>query len=168
MPWGRRANAAAMPIDNPEFSMRASRRSMSNIAILMLVLLCGYVGQTLIKYGLRKVGSFQFGSSKVMIDFFMACATSVHIWVGVMVVTLGFLTWMTLLSRLDLSQALPMLAFGYLPWLVIGKYFLGEAVTPMRVVGVMLIVVGVFCTAYTGRSAHLPNPHAAVPEAHGR
>ncbi len=137
---------------------------MSNIAILLLVLLCGYVGQTLIKVGLRRVGSFQFGSSKVMLEFFIGCATSPQIWAGIMIVTLGFLTWMTLLSRLDLSQALPMLAFGYVPWLVIGKYFLGEAVTPMRVIGVMLIVIGVLCTAYTGKAAQVHGPHGTAPE----
>src|SRR5512142_1958662 len=133
--------------------MHEGRTSMSNIAILLLVLLCGYVGQTLIKVGLRRVGSFRFGSSSVMLDFFFGCATSVHVLAGIAIVTVGFLTWMALLSRLDLSQALPMLAFGYLPWLVIGRYFLGETVTPMRVVGVMLIVVGVLCTAYTGGPA---------------
>ncbi len=135
---------------------------MSNIAILMLVLFCDYSGQALIKYGLKGVGTFQFGPSREMIAFFTGCATNVTVWVGLLVVTLGFLTWITLLSRLDLSQAQPMLAFGYLPWLLIGRYFLGESVTPMRIVGVSLIVVGVLCTAYASLPARPPAPHGTV------
>lgn len=89
----------------------------------------------------------------------------VYIWVGIMVVTMGFLVWMALLSRLDLSQALPMLAFGYLPWLVIGRYFLGEAITPMRVVGVTLIVLGVLCMGYGKAPVHGSDGARVMPEA---
>lgn len=138
---------------------------MSNILILVLVLLCGYVGQTLIKYGLRRVGSVQFGSTKAVIAFFTACSTNMYIWVGIMVVTMGFLVWMALLSRLDLSQALPMLAFGYLPWLVIGRYFLGEAITPMRIVGVTLIVLGVLCMGFGQAPVHNPGGAGVIPDA---
>lgn len=135
---------------------REPRTSMSDILIVMLVLICGYVGQTLIKSGLGQVGSFQFGAPAQMAGFFVRCARTPQIWVGVMTVGVGFLVWMALLSRLDLSQALPMLAVSYVPWLLIGRYYLGERVSAMRIVGVTLIVIGVLCMGYGNTRAQGP------------
>jgi len=45
------------------------------------------------------------------------------------------------------SIAYPMLSIGYVINAIAAYYLLGEAVTPMRLVGIGIIVVGVFIVA---------------------
>lgn len=51
--------------------------------------------------------------------------------------------WLYVLSKLDLSKAYPMVALGYVLASIFGWLFLGEPVKTTRIVGLMVIVVGV-------------------------
>jgi uncharacterized membrane protein len=59
------------------------------------------------------------------------------------------LTRMTLLSWADLSFVLPVTAIGYALSALAGKLFLNEIVTPVRWVGIGLIVAGAALVAAT-------------------
>ena len=115
-----------------------------NFSIFVFCSAFAYVGQALIKHGLQSVGQFRFQDPRAMVSFFTSCASDRNIWIGVFCVGLGFLMWMAFLSRLELSQAMPMLAFSYVPWLFIGHYFFKEQISPLRILGVILITLGVF------------------------
>ena len=51
------------------------------------------------------------------------------------------------LSRVEVSIAYPMLSVGYVLNAVAAWYLFGEAVTPMRLVGIGVIILGVFIIA---------------------
>jgi multidrug transporter EmrE-like cation transporter len=51
------------------------------------------------------------------------------------------------LSRVEVSIAYPMLSIGYVINAVAAWYLFGEAVTPMRMLGIGIIVVGVYVVA---------------------
>jgi uncharacterized membrane protein len=51
--------------------------------------------------------------------------------------------YLTLLSRADVSQVLPMLAVDYIVVALLAQAILGEVVTAARWAGIALIVVGV-------------------------
>jgi len=116
-----------------------------NFVILALILVCGYAGQSLIKLGLREVGGFSFQSLGTMVRFFTSCLQNAYVWMGFACVCIGFAMWMAFLSRLDLSQALLMIAISYLPWLLIGRFVFHERIGPLRILGAILITVGVIC-----------------------
>lgn len=61
---------------------------------------------------------------------------------------LGAVVWLGVLSKWDVSKAYPLVGLGFVFTVIIG-YFLGEHVTPLRVIGVALICAGVF---FVGRS----------------
>jgi len=61
---------------------------------------------------------------------------------GTFTVGVGFLLWVAVLSRLDLSQAMPLLALTYVPWLIIAHWVLREEVTLPQWIGVALVSVG--------------------------
>jgi len=55
--------------------------------------------------------------------------------------------WIVALSRVPVSIAYPMLSIGYVVNALAAWYLLGEAVTPMRLAGIGIIVFGVFIVA---------------------
>jgi len=64
-----------------------------------------------------------------------------HILAGLACYVVSVVVWIVALSRVPVSIAYPMLSIGYV------VYLLGEAVTPMRLVGIGIIVLGVFIVA---------------------
>jgi drug/metabolite transporter (DMT)-like permease len=113
--------------------------------ILTLFIFCctaalGFTGQTLIKAGLNQVQ----GANHTGLEWMLHAYTNLRVIAGALLVGIGFLLWIAVLSRLDLSQAMPMLAITYVPWLIIARVALKENVTPAQWVGVVLISVGVY------------------------
>jgi drug/metabolite transporter (DMT)-like permease len=127
-----------------------SGRLAVNMSILLTSTVFAYVGQTAIKYVLNRIqtiGAFNLGQ---IARFYRACFSAPLFWLGLATVVIGFLLWIVFLSRMDLSQAMPMLALSYIPWLLIGRFVFGEELSYQRVGGVVLIIIGVFLV---GRSS---------------
>jgi multidrug transporter EmrE-like cation transporter len=70
-----------------------------------------------------------------------------HILAGLACYVVSVVVWIVALSRVPVSIAYPMLSIGYVVNALAAWYLLGEAVTPMRLVGIGIIVLGVFIVA---------------------
>ncbi|HSU64632.1 MAG TPA: EamA family transporter [Burkholderiales bacterium] len=70
-----------------------------------------------------------------------------HILAGLACYVVSVVVWIVALSRVPVSIAYPMLSIGYVVNAVAAWYLLGEAVTPMRLAGIGIIVFGVFIVA---------------------
>jgi multidrug transporter EmrE-like cation transporter len=70
-----------------------------------------------------------------------------HILAGLACYVVSVVVWIVALSRVPVSIAYPMLSIGYVVNAIAARYLLGEAVTPMRLVGIGIIVFGVFIVA---------------------
>jgi uncharacterized membrane protein len=68
---------------------------------------------------------------------------------GIALLILWMLSRMALLGWADLSYVLPVTSIGYVLSALMGRYFLGEQVSPQRWAGTLLIVAG---TALVGRT----------------
>jgi uncharacterized membrane protein len=77
---------------------------------------------------------------------------------GTMLLILWLLSRMTLLGWADLSYVLPVTAIGYVLTALLGKYFLGEAISYQGWAGTLFIVAGIILVglteANTTRSDH--------------
>ncbi len=116
------------------------------ILILVSVALSS-IAQVILKSGM--------GSATSQIDF----AVDGQILVGIKVLTnpiviaglllygLGAVLWLTVLARLDVSQAYPFVGLGFIFTMMLGYLVLGEHVGFQRVVGTMLIAAGVVLVA---------------------
>jgi len=62
---------------------------------------------------------------------------------GLMLYALGAIVWLGVLARWDVSKAYPMVGLGFGLTVAIG-FLLGEQVTLLRIIGVILICTGVF------------------------
>ena len=70
-----------------------------------------------------------------------------HILAGLACYVVSVVVWIVALSRVPVSVAYPMLSIGYVVNAIAAWYLLGEAVTPMRLAGIGIIVLGVFIVA---------------------
>jgi len=70
-----------------------------------------------------------------------------HVLGGLACYVVSVVVWVVALSRVPVSIAYPMLSIGYVVNAIAARYLLGEALTPMRLAGIAVIIVGVFMVA---------------------
>ncbi|HEX7218788.1 MAG TPA: EamA family transporter [Burkholderiales bacterium] len=70
-----------------------------------------------------------------------------HVLGGLACYVVSVVVWLVALSRVPVSMAYPMLSIGYVVNALAAWWLLGEALTPMRMAGIGIIVVGVFLVA---------------------
>ncbi|MCF0192591.1 MAG: EamA family transporter [Prevotella sp.] len=91
-----------------------------------------------------KVGMSQMPQTVSVWDKVVYALSSVNVWTGLLCYGLSMVFWLYVLSVMELSRAYPLVSLGYVFTLVIGYYLLHEPVNMWRVIGVMLIMLGVF------------------------
>lgn len=122
------------------------------IKTVVLVLIAGMLGGTghvLLSKGMKTIGDItEAPTSKVGR---MVGRTVSNPWVvaGVALQAAFFFLYLTLLSRADVSQILPMTAFDYIVVALLAQLFLAEPVTAARWTGIGFIVLGVFLISRT-------------------
>lgn len=67
---------------------------------------------------------------------------------GFLLYGLGAVVWLAVLAKWDVSKAYPLVGLGFAVTVVIG-YLLGEQVSLIRAIGVLLICCGVFVVGRT-------------------
>jgi len=65
-------------------------------------------------------------------------------WIGLMIYLFNFFLWMNILSKTDLSVALPLASFSYILIPIAAILFLHEFVPPTRWLGLVFIVLGIY------------------------
>lgn len=64
---------------------------------------------------------------------------------GVGLYVIGLLTWIAALRRLELSQVYPLMGVAIVVVVVLGSRVFDEMLTPMRLLGALLIAIGIVC-----------------------
>ena len=102
--------------------------------------------QLLLKAGTNAVGHFEFTLSNI-IPVGWRIATQLPIIGGLACYVLSVVVWIVGLSRVDVSIAYPMLSLGYVVNAFAAWYLFGEVLSAQRLVGIGVILVGVFIVA---------------------
>ena len=102
--------------------------------------------QLLLKAGTNSVGVFAFSRDNIL-PIGLKFATETHIIAGLGCYVISVVVWIMALSRVEVSIAYPMLSVGYVVNALAAWYLFGEAVTPMRLAGIGVIVIGVYMVA---------------------
>jgi drug/metabolite transporter (DMT)-like permease len=113
--------------------------------VTAIVIISNVVGDSLLRLGLRQVGSLV---AKSPLDYIMALFNP-FVAVGVSLLILWMLSHMALVSWADLSYVLPVTSMGYALVALCGRIFLHEQVSPARWAGIFLIVAGVVLVGQT-------------------
>ena len=99
-------------------------------------------GQVIIKWRVRRAGSLPFDfSSKV----FFLTRLLIDPWVisGMLVAFLAGVSWLTAMTKFELSYAYPFMSLAFVLVLILSAILFHEAVTLPKVLGLLLIGMGI-------------------------
>ena len=123
---------------------------MSPIAFALVLtgVLLNACAQLLLKAGTNAVGHFEF-SSRDILTVAPKLLFEPHIMGGLACYAISVVVWIGALSRTPVSIAYPMLSIGYIVNALAAWYLFSEALTPARILGISLIIVGVIFISRT-------------------
>jgi drug/metabolite transporter (DMT)-like permease len=122
------------------------------LALLLTASALTVIGEVLLKLGVNAV-SAQVGAFSLEPRVLWATFTDWRVVLGFALVFGGALFWLGVISRVNLSFAYPLLALNYVLILVPSRFILGEAITPSKIVGAAIVVIGVVVITWgAGRS----------------
>ncbi len=128
-----------------------STRLRSKTAIvLLLCILANAAGNTLLSRGMKQVGDPGITIQGVSALVAKALSNPIVL-LGIGLLILFYIFFLALLSWSDLSFVLPIVSFSYVVNAFSAKYFLGESIPLLRWAGIILVSIGVYFVADSGR-----------------
>jgi len=118
----------------------------TSFALILVGVLLNAAAQLLLKAGTNAVGSFAYSADNLF-PVGWKLATQPFIAAGLACYVVSVVVWILALSRTEVSVAYPMLSIGYVLNALVAWYLFGEAVTPQRLAGIGIIILGVFVVA---------------------
>ncbi len=144
------------------------------MAKLLLILLIGLVfestGVVLLKKGMTQIGEVRITSAAGVVRVVKAGVTNTHVLLGVFFEALFFACLLILMSKSDISFLWPLTALSFVFATIAAILFLHEHVSPVRWVGVVLIMIGAAFISYSEQIAQKhpsPSPGSSQTERHG-
>lgn len=117
-------------------------KSFDLILILASVLFTS-LAQILLKAGMNAVGvldfskNFALSAGKILTNF--------YIYAGLFIFACSVSIWLVVLSRVPVSVAYPFVGLGCIFTMLFAYFFMGEPITGLKISGVLLISLGLFC-----------------------
>jgi drug/metabolite transporter (DMT)-like permease len=130
-------------------------RFKTYLLISMLIVL-GPVGDLLLGRGMRRIGPAPGWSPEAILHHGFQMLTSPDVIVGTFLLIGFFISYTLVLTWADYSYVQPATALSYGIVAVLGRYALGEHVTPLRWVGIVVVCLGVLVIGYTPPRTTIP------------
>src|SRR5476651_41938 len=129
---------------------------------LILILLVGLAfestGVILLKKGMNAIGEMHGYNAVEIFRVVKAGVTNPQILLGVFFEALFFLCLLILMSKSDISFLWPLTALSFVFATFAAMWFLGESVSPVRWVGVALIMLGAGFISLSEHAKEKPAP----------
>ena len=116
---------------------------------LLIIVAANALGNVLLGYGMRQVGSIASYSPAALVVGGVQAARNPFVLAGIGFLALFFVAHLIVLSWADLSYVLLMTSAGYIVVTALSWWLLGEAVGPLRWLGTVVIVGGVALVSRT-------------------
>lgn len=115
---------------------------MKNILLILLSVSLAVFGQFFLKKGMLDIGEIPFNINTPL--FLLGkIFTNFKLFFGFTLFALSSVVWLVVLSKVELSFAYPMVSMGYIITILMSWKFLGEHISPVRWMGVVVICLGV-------------------------
>jgi len=129
---------------------------------ILLLLLLSDILETFIHFCFKKSvltqADFMVRTLSDAFTFSKAAFSSPFMWAGLMAVAVIFIVWSTILSKIDLSVAIPIASFSYIFVPLTSLIFLHEKISALRWSGIFMILAGVilvFLSSHNKKSGFL-------------
>jgi multidrug transporter EmrE-like cation transporter len=129
--------------------MEVTRSMIGTIVLGLVTIMLLSAGQTCLKVGLNYIGGVSLADGVAGLSKLLRTPWVI---VGFACYGLSSVLWLDVLSKLDFSLAFPMMGSTYVFTLLIGRFFFQETIGWDRMLGVGLILLGVFFLVRSGAS----------------
>ena len=116
---------------------------LKTLIIMILAVTAGTVGDILLAKGMKEMGDISAMNLRGILNVAYQALTTPKLIIGTAMLAIFFFLWLAVLSWEDLSVALPMQALNYVLVAFLAQFYLGEHVSPLRWIGIILVCVGV-------------------------
>jgi multidrug transporter EmrE-like cation transporter len=99
--------------------------------------------QLLLKVATKPLGQFSVFNADTLNSSVVILFKSLPFWSGMLCYAASVCVWVAALSKAPVSTAYPMLSLGYVVVAAVAVAWLGETLTPAKVLGIALICAGV-------------------------
>lgn len=117
--------------------------------MILIMILAGPMGNTLLAKGMKRIGPVSFSSLSVVMQTLGEVLSSGTIWLGIALMITFFVAYSLVLSWADYSYVQPASAMAYAVVAILGVLVLHEAVSPLRWAGIAVICLGVVVVGRT-------------------
>ncbi len=125
---------------------KGANSMLTTLILLIIPAITGVAGQVMLKYGMSQMGALEISMAAVP-SILWKMATSIYVVGGLAVYVSGIFFWLLALNRVDLSYAYPFASLSYVLIFLSSWLMLKEDISLMRVLGMVVICVGVFLVA---------------------
>jgi ceramide glucosyltransferase len=116
---------------------------MRTAAILFFVVLTGTGGEICLTHAMKLLGEAHDFRPSAILSFVLRALRVGWLWLGVLLMTLSFFSFLTMLSWFPVSFVIPATSLAYVAGAFGAKIFLGEKLNVTRWAGIFLICLGV-------------------------
>jgi drug/metabolite transporter (DMT)-like permease len=123
--------------------------STSSLILILVAIICGVSGQITLKIGMTAAGRIDAEALSRPVQTAIATLGNPLVLGGLGFYVLGAVAWLTVLSRVPLSYAYPILAASYAITPILAWLVLNESVPSLRWMGIGTICLGVLLVSRT-------------------
>jgi multidrug transporter EmrE-like cation transporter len=120
--------------------------NVTSLALVISGVLLNAVAQLALKASVRDTGAIELKAAAAL-PTAIRLAAEPWLWLGLTCYAVSVGVWILALSRVDVSIAYPMLSLGYIVNALAAWAWLGESLSPVKVLGIGIIILGVFVLA---------------------
>ena len=123
-------------------------RKKRPLTILLFILIVSTdILETIAQFCFKKTAlaqhSVAISNISDVLRFLSVAATNPLLWLALLAVSVLFCLWITILSKIDLSVAIPVASFSYITIPLVSIIFFGERIPFLRWIGISFILLGV-------------------------
>ena len=112
-------------------------------ALILVGVSLNAVAQLLLKAATRPLSVFTHFDGPTLIASIVVLGRSPPFWAGMICYGASLCVWLAALSKAPVSIAYPMLSLGYIVVAWASVIWLGETLSPLKVLGIAMICIGV-------------------------
>src|SRR5258705_11331774 len=116
---------------------------MRTASILIFVVVTGTGGEICLTHAMKLLGEVHDFRPRAIAAFVMRALREGWLWLGVLLMTASFFSFLTMLSWFPVSFVIPATSLAYVAGAFGAKIFLGEQLNATRWAGILLICFGV-------------------------
>ena len=113
---------------------------LRSLLLIVITVIINTTGQFLVKTGVNRVGAVSLIDAHAI----LRALSSWMVLCGFVIYFISALIWISILSKTELSWAFPMLSLSYVLTALLSPVLLNEGFSAMRLIGTLVICLGVF------------------------